>query len=52
MMVWEAQKSYIRGILIKIGSRLKRARTQQTAYLLEKIRSLEAKHKESLAAQV
>lgn len=50
-MVWEAHKSYIRGILIKIGSRLKKAKTQQTVDLLDKIRSLEATHKRILAVQ-
>lgn len=51
-MVWEAHKSYIRVILIKIGSRLKKARTQQTVDLLEKIWSLEAIRKKSLAVLV
>lgn len=50
-MVWEAHKSYIRGLLIKIGSRIKKAREQQTLELLGKIRSLEATHKRSLAEQ-
>lgn len=51
MMVWEAHKGYIRGSSNKIGSHIKKARSQQIVDLLGKIRSREAIHKQSLAAQ-
>lgn len=49
MMVWEAHKCYIRGLMIKIGSRMRQARAKQIVGILEKIRTLESIHKKSLA---
>lgn len=49
MMVWEAHKGYIRGVLIKIGSVLLEAGPKQIVDLLEMIRALEANHRKSLA---
>lgn len=51
MMVWEAYKGYIRGILIKIGLRLKKEKTKQMVDLLGKIRAMEAFHKQSMASK-
>lgn len=49
MMVWEVHKSYIRGLLIKIESWIKKARAQEIIDILAKIRSLESIHKQSLS---
>lgn len=50
-VVWEAHKSYIRGLLIKIGSRVKKERAREIVDLLGKIKTLEFTHKQSLASQ-
>lgn len=51
LLVWEAHKCTNRGILIKIGTRLKKERAQQTLDLLGKIRDLESTHKQTRAIQ-
>lgn len=40
MMVWEVHKSYLRGVMIKTVSRIRKARTKQIVEILEKIRAL------------
>lgn len=47
LSLWEAHKSYIKGILIKQGHRIKKASNAQFTALLEKIHCLEVKHKQS-----
>lgn len=47
-MVWEAHKAVIRGILIKHGSCLKKAREAQITKLLEDIQALAMQHKTTL----
>lgn len=49
LVVWEAHKPVVRGVLIRIGSRLKREHTRQTDELLSRLHSLECSHKASLA---
>lgn len=46
-MVWEAHKAVIRGILIKHGSHIKKAREAQLTKLLAAIQVLELQHKGS-----
>lgn len=46
-MVWEAHKAVIQGIVIKHGSRLKKAREVQLTKLLEDIQALELQHKKT-----
>lgn len=43
--LWEAHKAYIRGILIEIGARKKRQRTEKTQKLIEEITRAEQEHK-------
>lgn len=49
LVIWEAHKTVVRGILIKIGARLKRDRLKRTEELIALIRKLECVHKASLA---
>lgn len=44
-MIWEAHKVVMRGVLIKHGSRLKKAREAQIVKLAEEIQILESQHK-------
>lgn len=44
-VVWEAHKAVIRGVLIRHGARLKKARTKQLDALLVRLQTLEASHK-------
>lgn len=44
-MIWEAHKAVMRGVLIKHGSRVKKAREAQIVKLAEKIQDLESQHK-------
>lgn len=48
MTIWEAHKPFIRGILIKHGSRIKRHRETQVNKLLKNIHDKEAIHKRTL----
>lgn len=45
VMIWEAHKPGTRGVFIKHGSRLKRAREEHSRALLLKIHQLETNHK-------
>lgn len=49
LMVWEAHKTVVRGILISIGARLMRERTRCIDELFTQICTLECAHKASLA---
>lgn len=51
LMVWEAHKCTIRGELISVGARKKRARDGEVLRLVRQIRHLEAQHKQSLSIQ-
>lgn len=50
--IWEAHKCFIRGLLIDRGTRVKKERKQFRNDLLEKIHTLESKHKQTLAKEV
>lgn len=47
-VVWEAHKAVVRGDLIAIGTYMKKESKREMDELLEKIRTLEIKHKENL----
>lgn len=51
-MVWEAHKAVIRGVLIRHGARLKKARTKQLDALLVRLQTLEASHKATPTRQL
>lgn len=51
IMIWKAHKSTIRGELIKMGTQRKKTQEQEIKKLTDKIRQLEATHKQSLATQ-
>lgn len=46
-LIWEAHKPVIRGVLIKHGARLKKQRKAQLTSLLDKLHTLETKHKQT-----
>ncbi|KAM9313358.1 RNA-binding protein FXR2 [Gastrophryne carolinensis] len=48
MTQWEAHKCVVRGLLIRRGAYLKKEREKQVALLLQELRSLETRHKQSL----
>lgn len=50
-LTWETHKAVIRGILIQIGSREKKARQKEIEDILHKIRQLEIIHKTSINKQ-
>lgn len=45
MVLWEAHKAYMRGILIKIGSQCKKVRNRELEEILKQIGELEVRHK-------
>lgn len=51
-VVWEAYKVVVQGILIKHGSRLKRQRSAQLPSLLNKLQTLETRHKQTPSRQL
>lgn len=51
MTIWEVHKCTLRGDLIKMGARHKREKEQEVRRLIEKIHSLETKHKQFLSEQ-
>lgn len=51
MMIWEAHKCTIRGELIKLGAQRKKKEEKDNQDLSDKIRTLEASHKQSLAVK-
>lgn len=52
MLLWEIQKIYIKGTVIKLGTHLKREITKQIDTLLQGIHNIEVVHKQSLASSV
>lgn len=51
MMIWEAHKCTIRGELIRLGAQRKKQQEKELRDLINRIHSLEALHKQSLAIQ-
>ena len=46
-LIWETHKAVIRGLLIQLGTREKKARNKSIEYLMNQIRQLENSHKSS-----
>lgn len=51
-IIWEAHKTLIRGVLIKHGSRIKKAREAELTKILTDINALEIQHKQKPAISV
>lgn len=51
MTIWEANKCTLRADLIKMGAWRKKEREQEIKHMIERIHSLETKHKQSLSEQ-